>query len=239
MSNNIMMTYNSVFLNSDAMFVEFNDVINSPFFSFLLSAQNNEELNNLIDASVIRGLSKEELFEWYKYRNDQNLFLSFVLRPELESNFKNDDEIKEWSDRYLYRLLDNHPDFVSEYTNLPFLNTMHNIVKTTLVSKFYIYTPVYSKTIESYINKEFNEKARYVYGKLTDVIKENNITNNSTFVFSELKKLQDLKDADVLNQSSVIVADRFGYNYELKEYIIDPYKVGDGCIFKLNFFNNI
>ena len=234
----VFITYDSVFLNSDSLFIEYNDVIKSPFFTFLLSAQNNEDFNTLFDTTPIKGLNKMELYEWYQYRNDQSLFLSLEMQPEVKELFNSDDLIKTWCNEYLYGLLDSHPELVEFDTTHIFVNTLTNIMKTTMVNKYYVYTPIYSKSIENDLHKLFNKEIIYVHGNLVDVLKENNISSNSTFVFSDIKKLIDLKEANILNGSSILIADKYGYNYKYKELVIDVNEVCNGHIFKLNFFNN-
>lgn len=235
----VIITYDSVFLNADSMFIEYNDVIKSPFFAFILSAQENEYLSKIFDISLIHGLSKEELYEWYICRNDQSLFLSLPLHPEMREVFKTEEMLRTWGDEYLYKILDSHPELVEYDTRHVFINTIQKIMNTKLVDKYYIYTPVYSKSIHDSIKKIFPNKISYVYGTLVDVLKDNKITSNSTFVFSDLKKIKDIKCAGILNNSSILIADRYGYNYNYKDYVIDPYDVGDGDVFKMNFFNNI
>ena len=86
----------------------------------------------------------------------------------------------------------------------------------------------------------YDGKAKYVYGDLVKVLKENEITSNSTFVFSDITKINSLKEAGILNLSSVIIADRYGYNYGGEnEVVIDLEKYLSEDTFKLDFFDNL
>jgi hypothetical protein len=234
---NVYTTYDSVFLNSDAMFIEYDDVIKSPFFNYLTIVQNTDALSSLVDTSVIRGLDDAELYEWYRYRNDQLIFLSLNLTPSAKKSLPNDNTVREWGWKFLYNSIDIKKDLL-DIDVLPFDITLRKLMETPMVKQYYVYTPIFSSAIKEELSN-YKKSITYVYGDLNDVLIKHDIPFNSTFVFSDLKKILNLKETNKLNQSSVIVADRYGYNYKYKDYVIDLKNLGKGCIFKLNFFNNI
>ena len=70
----VILTNNSPFLNTDCIFVEYNDVIKSPFFVLLNYIKDTDALKELYDLSDIAELNLEELYEWYLGREERILF---------------------------------------------------------------------------------------------------------------------------------------------------------------------
>ena len=238
----VIVTYNSPFLNSDAILVEYNDVLKSPFFILLMTIKDNEALKIIFDLIELEELDIDSLYEWYLNRKDKNIFKCLNLNDGvLESYFNNDISLfDKWCDDMLYDLINKNPYFVEYDSELNFTESFQTLLQKTLVKKSYIYTEQYSESIKEDILKLFGEKVIYVYGDLLDIIKENNITNNSTFVFSDIKKILYLEKANILKFSSVIIADRYGYNYKSKnELVIDIDRLNSEYIFKLDFFDNL
>ena len=76
---------------------------------------------------------------------------------------------------------------------------------------------------------------------IKDIIEKNNISNDSTFVFSNMNHMLELEEINKLNYSTVLIADKFGYNYkeDNETPIVDLDKLLEKNIFKFSFFNNI
>ena len=239
----LILTYDAPFLNSDCIFVEYDDVIKSPFFCFLhFIANNSEALSVIFDLSEIRGLSIEELYEWYINREEKNILLNFPVYDEaIEELFRgNIEAVISWTQDLLFKELDSIGYFVKQDSHLNFHDTLLTLMDKSIVKKIYIYGEIYSKSIEKDIEIMYDGKAKYVYGDLVKVLKENEITSNSTFVFSDITKINSLKEAGILNLSSVIIADRYGYNYGGEnEVVIDLEKYLSEDTFKLDFFDNL
>ena len=61
-----------------------------------------------------------------------------------------------------------------------------------------------------------------------------------TSIFSDAYKIFTLLDAGILDRSSVIIGDRYQYNYiNENEFIIDEEKLIPDHLFKLDFFDAI
>ena len=63
--NKIILSTEGVFMNSDALFIEYLDVIKSPFYIFLKminSPKGKEVLNQIFDLSEIDGKTDDELY---------------------------------------------------------------------------------------------------------------------------------------------------------------------------------
>ena len=102
----------------------------------------------------------------------------------------------------------------------------------------YIYTERKIDNINDDIKRNFNSRVKYVYGDFETVLKENNITRNSSFVFSDINKIEKLNNAGLLPYSSILLGEYQGYNYdENGAPKVDIDKLADNNIFKMYFFN--
>lgn len=239
----VIMTYDSTFLNSDAIFVEYDDVLNCPFFNLLLNVKDNQALSLLFDLSEISDFSLEELYEWYLNRKEPNILLNLPVRQGVIESFFNNDEdtFISWCYEFLYSELDEIPQLLDEPgTKLNFHNIFKTLLDKKMVKRVYVYSNDYSERLKEEIVEEYGTNVKYVTGKISEIIKEENITNNSTFVFSDIRNILELEEANVLGLSSVVVADRYGYNYQdEKNLIVDMERLSKENVFKLDFFNNI
>ena len=238
----VILTYDNAFLNADSIFIEFDDVINSPFFTFLVNMKNNEAFKEVFDTSEIEDYSLEELYEWYINRTHKNILWNIPLNELVMEKIFNNNEIAfyQWCDEFLYKELDAIPALIDYGTELNFYNILKMLLGKKIVKEIYIYSEYYSKTIEEYIGREFDSNIKYVYGNLDEVLVREKITANSTFVFSDINKMYDLQEAEILNLSSVIIADRYAYNYDGEDNpCVDLDELYENALFKLDFFNNI
>ena len=69
------------------------------------------------------------------------------------------------------------------------------------------------------------------------------IPSNSTFVFSDVFKINALKDAGKLNGASILLADGYRYNYHSKpaveeDLLVDIADLRQKYVFELNSFDN-
>lgn len=240
--NRKFISYNSMFLNTDSIFIEYNDVIKSPFLLYLFLIREDEQMKTIFDLNEIESLSLEELYEWYITRPYQNILKCLKLQPGIyEQCFANTDiNFDSFCDDILYNSLNNNKEIINKSVELNFSDALKKLMSGTYVNKFYIYTPIKSESIEEDLIETFGNKITYVYGNLENVLKENNISNNSTFVFSDISKILALNNVGLLNLASVVIADRYFYNFNDKNEInIDLENLSSNPLFKLNFFDNL
>lgn len=245
-NNKVFTASNTPFLNSDLLFVEYFDVLKSPFFIFLFSALDNEDLNKIFDLEEIKKFNVFELYEWYIKRKRFNVFHNLPVREEAYTEIfhSSDEELMEWIDQFSQKIIDELPVLCNGY-ELNFQYTLFHIRRDKkILKKIMIYTPFYSDAIYNDILNTYGEGIEYVYGDIDDVLTdpENKITKNTTFVFSDVGKIYALQNAGLLEYSSVLIADKYGYNYnnyndELVKF--DLIKLREEVLFKLDFFNNI
>lgn len=245
-NNKIFLARDTPFLNSDLLFVEYFDVIKSPLFILFSSAIENDALNMIFDLSEFKDKSVEELYEWYVKRKRVNLFHNLPIKEDAYVDIfqSDDDKLMEWIDEIIEGGLNNIPELCNGY-ELNFQYTLHHINKDRkILKRVIVYTPFYSETILKDLSTTFGDGVEYVYGDIDSVLQSEkfNITSNSTFVFADAGNVYALENANLLDYSSILIADKYGYNYnnytdEFPKY--DFLKLRKEHIFKLDFFNNI
>lgn len=220
----------SIFLNSDSMFVEYNDVLNCPWYTLLCFVKDNQSLNDMFDISEISSLSYEELMEWYIFRKYRNIYRNLPLKRPVST---------EELDKFLYEQMGFSKLFFSTHINLTF-NTILEFAmqQKSLIRKFYIYSEYNNPFLKEEITSTYPE-AELITGNFKEIIHQ--IPQDSTFVFSDLNKVNIMAEEDKLNYTSIIVSNGFRYNYSPdndKDYIINLEDLQKKFLFKFNFFNN-
>ena len=237
-----IISYDAPFLNSDCVFIEYHDVIKSPWFVLLMYLQNNAALQQIFDTTELIGLDIDELYEWYVNRKERNIFLNLPLQEGVfEQFFKGDNSIyMNWVENFLNDEVDKISQCVLEDSSLNFAKTLPLLLSGTLVKKIYMYTEMENNTIREEIANQYGDKVNYVYGDIDEIIKNENIGNNSTFVFSDIEKISHIEGSGILNLSSIAIADRYGYNYnDDGEPKINVDELADKYIYKLDYFDNL
>lgn len=241
--NKLIITNNNVFLNTDSVFIEYHDVIKSPYFTLLIYLADSkfDGIDDIMDLSEVKGLDLDALYEWYLNREHQFLLDNFQFREGITFSNPMDTDGNMWKMDFTYSMFENIPDIVFRDTALNFVTTLAVLIKKNIVKKYYIYTERYNKNIEDELRDAF-PNVKYVYGgDLSKVLEKEDISNNTTFVLSDIKKILAIKRANKLDLSSIIIADKYQYNYNGKteEPILPLDMIFKENIFKLDFFNNI
>lgn len=243
MNNKVITTYNNVFLNSSSLVVEYNDVLKCPFFILFTSLVKNEEFRNIFDMSEFDNMNNEDLYVYYITRKNINILKNLNIKKEaFENIFKSNIELLyKWIETFMYNEIEQFSAFTDYELELNFVKVLRNLINTKMVKDIYIFSDIKSSNIGNDIKHLYGESVKYVYGDLKDIINENNISNDSTFVFSDINKIIELKNTNKLNLSTVLIADKFGYNYkeDNETPIVDIDELSKNNIFKFSFFNNI
>ena len=64
----------TLFYNSQCLFIEFHDVIEMPWFILTYILKNNKKLNEIFRIDNISSYSVQNMVEWYVYRKHRNIF---------------------------------------------------------------------------------------------------------------------------------------------------------------------
>ena len=167
------------------------------------------------------------LLEWYKYRNSRNIFNEFNMSQEINT----DDFLK------AMMTSDNSDYFHSLDFELIFNNALKILMESRLVKKILIYSEYEESGIRDYISKRFSsEMIGYTFGDLNQCLKS--VPIDSTYVFSDICKVNNLIDTNHLNYSSIIIANNYKYNYDDdKKLKVDLDKLSEDYVFKYGYFN--
>lgn len=231
MPTKIYRSKDTIFYNSQCLFVEFDDIIKMPSFMYLYSITKSSTLDSIFDLTEIKNLNADELLEWYVNRKHRNFFMDIPSKNNIEITDKNRNEL-------LIKGLSSMPELYSTYSELYFadaLNTLSN--ETNLIKKIVVYSDYNTPYLESYIHDNYNENIIVKMGNFIDTIK--NIPNDSTFVFSDIKKVLMLEEAKKLDYSSILISNGYRYNYKnLEDFIIPFDDIVNRHVLKYNFFDN-
>lgn len=231
----VFTSINSPFTCSDTVVIEYNDILRPIGFDLLRAMRTSDVLNKLMDVGSIQNISNMELFEWYLYRDEINVFKNFELD---EDAFKDIEDEFDWLDDFFYKEIDtlNILDIAIKYK---IYETLPSICNQDLIKNVYVYTDNYSSAIENDIKENFGIKATYIYGDFVEALKRYNITNDTSYILSDILKINDLKENNLLEYSSILLAEGYGYNFVDGEPLIDLDELMDNTLFKIFYFNPI
>ena len=226
-------TSDTIFLNSDVLFVEYSDIIRPANFSVLISiARICKKFENIFDINKIIGLSDESLWEFYYNREYQNVL--FDLLP--------DDKIGTIETEKIDKLLSDLTETIGDEglrlsPNLNFATVLHNIANEgNLVKKIIVWYPFDNPVIRNDINKTYPQHVDFVHGALDDVLKS--LNGSITYVFSDITNILLLKEIDKLSLSSILVPYHYMYNEPNGKCKIDLDYLSEKNVFKFNYFDN-
>lgn len=226
----ILRSTDSMFFNTECMFIEYRDVINAIDLSiFTMMAKSN--VNSLYNLKLFENYTNEQFMEFYINRKQRCVLLDVM--PQEYINLTTIPEIE----KTIWDLVDYIPQLCTDELNLNMVQVVKQLSETKLVKKFVIYTELYSSKIKDHIQRLF-PSAEYVYGDFAEVIK--NIPTDTTYVFSDVKKIQILHDIKRLNLSSVMIPFEYRYNMDSKmELNVNLEEIAKDSVFKMNMFRAI
>lgn len=211
--NTKIRTHEGVFMNSRCLFIEYLDVIKSPYFLLALDIWQNKNIKEKppFSFSSLRNCeSGGDVVQWYYERNHQDVLRSLVDKKQLPNiNFK---EIEEESNR----LLLNHPVYVENGIPLRFKTILDQAAgdDNLLIPDIRIWYPHENEVIRKDIEEMYpQEYIKPIFGNIMDILKKDDIAKDTTYVFSNWDYLEVLKATERLNFSSVLLAKEFLYNY--------------------------
>lgn len=237
---NFILTYDSAFTCDDNVFIEYHDIMRCIQFTIINFLRKNSVFKTLLDTSEIEDMSEAELYVWYISRENRNIFKNFEITNFFSSlsGFDGDpNKVYDFLDNFLYIELDNLSSDILNYENkLKFYDTMRTFLNMSTVKNIYIYSENYSKLIEEDVSS-IHGKIKYVYGDLKSVLEDNEIKSNTTFVFSDIEKINTLVELDILKFSTILMADQYRYNYDDDgELKVNVEKLADEYVYKLFFY---
>lgn len=246
-SPKLVLTNDAPFVNSKGMFIEYDDVIKSPFLMMLYQMRHDVNFNKMFNLDKIKLMTLEELGFWYNNRKNKNVFKCFKLRDDaFDTIFKGSISLfEEFIDELPENELKAFPEFVDYPTYLNFHNILLNVIESKVANKIYIYNEFYNEAIEKDLKSLYGNSVKFIYGDLGEILNSKDLPNELTYVFSDLNKIDYLHRTKRLDGSCILLADVFGYNYKdtdnhdgKREYIINVDEVYPDEIYRLSSFNN-
>lgn len=230
----VFTSFNSPFTNTENLVIEYNDILRPLGFDVLRVLRESDVINQFINIEPIQNISNDELFEWYVNREEVNVFANFELN---ENYFKDIEDRYEWLEDFLYKEIDelNIMDIAIEYS---LMDTLPTVSKFDVIKKVFVYSEKYSKSIESDVKEKFGSKAKYIYGDFAKVLLENNISDSTTYILSDILKIDALVETNLIDYSSILLTDGYGYNFDEDEnLLIDIDGLRESKIFKIFYFD--
>lgn len=227
-----------IFYNSKAVFVEYVDIIRSPYFSLLYLLSRSTTKNPLFNTKEISGINIEELRDYYynKRKNQNPLYdLLDFENGELPQN------IFEKVDMFTDREITN--DVIRCTNELNFVNVIKNLMYSdSLIAKqVIIYYPYDNPAIKRDVAElfGFNTDIEFRFGTLEEALKD--VPTDATYVFSDINNIQILKELNRLNLASILVPMEYGYNYvdpndKDSELLLDIESYMKEDVFKFDMF---
>lgn len=232
--NAVLRAGGNFFLNSECLFIEYNDLLGLPLFLFLYPLRRNTRMMELFRLDKIQLLSNEELFFWYLNRKNINPLFD-LLQPIVKFT-------PEELNTFVLKEIGN-PDamslFVYPYDSLSINKFLERMIAEEFVSKIVIYYPTKNPNMEMEIRGFFYDpkgRIQFQYGSFKEVAKE--LPTDTTFLLSDIMHVQELIEINHLEFSSIGIPYEYRYNFddagELKLPIQEFQK---DILFKFNLFN--
>jgi hypothetical protein len=221
------------------MFCEFNDIITPTWLGIInnLSYIRPKEFDDLMDFSKVSNMSLKELVMWYAVRSHRNALID-LKKDGVSDTIINDLTDKLFADKISYYNKNNEPFLLNyAYTLTKTIRAASNII-----DKFVIYVEQCNDEVDKFLTHLYGNKVDVRSGDLVAALKD--IPTDSTYVFSDVFKINALIKAEKINGASILLADGFGYNYKKdmigknEGLLVDIDKLLEVYDFQFNAFNN-
>lgn len=234
--NKVLCGIDTLFYNSQSLFIEAHDVLSLSWLTMIYYMKESSELLRFFDMSELEDCDIGGVVEWYFTRKHQNLFMNFPMRSG--------ESLPESIGDNLVAQCMNITDAFYQI-NLPtaFLRTLDALLEEKgLVKKIYIWSKEYEHGMEAWVSQtygKFGNKVEYIHGPMESVL--TTIPNDSTYVFSNIEHLEQLRKSDKLALSAVLICNGYRYNYTLNDKSKlkhDLEEMKSEIVFKGAFFEN-
>lgn len=235
MGKAVLRGIDTLFYNSQCVFVEFHDVLAMPYLALLEFGKGRHSFSRMFDMRQINVCDIAGLVEWYTNRPYQNVLKCLLY--ENDKQIYNDDQLND----LLVGFMNSCPEFYNIDTSLKFLSVLRLLASDKgLVKQIILYSEKEETGIKTIINHYFDEDSvRYLHGKFEDTI--GLIPRDSTFVFSDITKVQKLADMKRLSYSTVLIPVGLRYNYmedDPNTLKVNLEELEKEHLFKYSFFDN-
>ena len=227
----------TLFNNSQCLFIEYHDVMAMPWFTLLSMLKYNENIQEIFDLDEIESYGIGGLLEWYVYRPYRNIFMNFPVNVEI---VEDPDEFN--YDAFLAKCIGTTRQFYEIDTNLKFVSALDILLESPgMVKSIIFYTEYEEPALREYIKDTYGEgaKIKYFYGDFKNMLSL--IPNDSTYILSDIEKVNVLVETGKINLSCILLPAGLRYNYEEDDSTklkVDMKELLNTYVFKYNFFDN-
>ena len=204
-------TIDGVFSNADCLFCEFNDLITPTWLGIIdhICRVEPESLKEFIDISYVKTLDPAHLIMWYAMREHRNALID-IKKPGIPDSIIDNIADSLFNEHYAYYNNNGDPYLL----NYAYVLTRTMRIANIVINKFVVYVEQCNKEVDDFLTSLYGSRLDIRSGDLVSALSD--IPSNSTFVFSDVFKINALKDAGKLNGASILLADGYRYNYHSK-----------------------
>ena len=229
--NNIRFRASStIFQNSECIFVEYNDCIQMPWFTFLTFFVKNEKMQEYFDIEYMKQLSIPALMDYYLNREHINPLIDLIKDESKVDASKLDD--------FIYEQIESNEIFFSQSMGTHIVPIVNNLLKTALVKKVVVYYPHDCEFVRKDIEDKFVGQAEFMFGEIEDVIKE--LPQDTTYIFSDATNVLLLEELGKLDFSAFLLPNNFKYNFvddNKEEFVVNIKYLEEKYTFKWARYN--
>lgn len=216
---------NRIFQNSTCVFVEYNDAIQIPWFTFLSFFRKNEKVDDVFRTDEIRHLSIQALMTYYFNRPFKNPLVG-LLKDNSVIELEKLDELLESQ-------VNSTEIFFNPNIDSFLVPIIGNLLANGLVKDVVIYYPTDNEFVRKDINHKFNGRAKFVYGDLSEVISK--LPDDTTYFFSDVMNVLTLEETGKINFSAIMLPSTYRYNYvddNKEKFLVDMEYLSEKYVFK-------
>lgn len=222
------------FMNSECVVFEYNDLLGLPWYLFLYALRLNDKMKRIFNIEEIEYLSNDELLFWYINRDHINPLEDLLIdKNYIDSKTLSDFLHNETSKPEALSL------YVYPYDDLSMNKFLERLLAEDFAKKIIIWNPVKNPNIEQEINAIFHDRKKilsFAYGELENFVPE--LSQDITYVFSNIKHVQELLAINRLDFSSIAIPYEYNYNYDKEGKLLLPItEMQKKNLFKFNLFN--
>lgn len=235
--NIVYRTRESFFINTEALLVQYNDVLNIPWFTYLTLMRGESELYDILNTESLNAMSIEELIVWYMGVREHYNPLHDLWKDKLT------DEVASDLDHFLFTEM-TKPKIgeICHGANYEFL-TIPDLLTQVIAQKFckniYVYSEVEDANLVNAVHKKYGDDVKILYGNLENHLMV--LPYETTYIFSRFEIFDALIETERLNYSTLILPYDFRYNKNADKtaFTHDLLQLQKDYTFKIGMYNTL
>lgn len=235
--NIIYRTRESFFVNTEALLVQYNDVLNIPWFTYLSLIRGEPELYEVLHTDILNAMSIDELLVWYMGARKHYNPLHDLWKDELT------EDVKKELDRYLFEEMTS-PKLGklchgAEYEFLTIPDLLKQIIQQKFCKDIYVYSEIEDANLVEAVHKKYGDDVKILYGNLQNHLLV--LPYETTYIFSQFGIFDALIGTNRLNYSTLILPYDFRYNKNEDEtaFTHDLLNLQKEYTFKIGMYNTL